>query len=307
MVHRKPIEDYNLIDDYLMTSVAANPEVGEPYCRKLLSVLLQRDISRVHVVPQRVIPGNNTDLRGIRMDVEVEEFSNNNGKEIIANVYDIEPHTKNDLDFPRHNRFYQSKIDIRHMKKGENDFSKLPNLYVITITNFDLFNKDYMMYTFRNKCIEAPETDYPDGLTFVYFNTKGHKGGSQAIENMLKYIQESKSVNANDDATKEIDGYVKHVKEDPLWKEAAMTLGYYFDQEREEGRIEGREEGRIESRIEDILELLEDLGPVSADIRDRLYEINDTDELKRLHKLAAKSEDMAAFINALPQHDTVNV
>lgn len=122
---------------------------------------------------------------------------------------------------------------------------------------------------------------------------------SPSLQERTYMLLSGKSFNANDDATKEIDGYVKHVKEDPLWKEAAMTLGYYFDQE--------REEGRIESRIEDILELLEDLGPVSADIRDRLYEINDTDELKRLHKLAAKSENMAAFINALPQHDTVNV
>jgi len=130
---------------------------------------------------------------------------------------------------------------------------------------------------------------------------------SPSLQERTYMLLSGKSFNANDDATKEIDGYVKHVKEDPLWKEAAMTLGYYFDQEREEGRIEGREEGRIESRIEDILELLEDLGPVSADIRDRLYEINDTDDLKRLHKLAAKSENMAAFINALPQHDTVNV
>lgn len=122
---------------------------------------------------------------------------------------------------------------------------------------------------------------------------------SPSLQERTYMLLSGKSFNANDDATKEIDGYVKHVKEDPLWKEAAMTLGYYFDQE--------REEGRIESRIEDILELLEDLGPVSADIRDRLYEIKDTDELKRLHKLAAKSENMAAFINALPQHDTVNV
>ena len=33
---------------------------------------------------------------------------------------------------------------------------------------------------------------------------------------MLKYIQESKSENAKDDATRKIDGYVKYVKDDPL-------------------------------------------------------------------------------------------
>ncbi len=295
----KELDDYSLIDDYLMTSVAGNPEVGEDYCRTLLSVLLQRDISMVHVVPQRVIPGNNVNLRGIRLDVEVEEVQNYNGKEIIANVYDIEPHTKKDLDFPRHNRFYQAKIDIRHMKKGEKDFSKLPNLYVITITNFDLFGMDYMMYTFQNQCLEEPEIEYPDGLKFIYFNTKGHKGGSQAIENMLKYIQESKSDNVKDDATRKIDGYVKHVKEDPLWKEGAMTLGYYIDRE--------CEEASKKQRIDDILELLEDCGPNPDGLRERLNEINDPDILKGLLKLAARTDNISDFIDALPQTDTVSV
>ena len=59
------------------------------------------------------------------------------------------------------------------MKSGETDFEKLPNLYVITITNFDPFGYDYMMYTIKNSCVEEPELEYEDGLRFVYFNTKG--------------------------------------------------------------------------------------------------------------------------------------
>lgn len=188
------------------------------------------------------------------------------------------------------------------MKKGENDFSKLQNLYVITITNFDLFGKDYMMYTFQNHCIEEPDIEYPDGLKFIYFNTKGHKGGSQAIENMLKYIQNSRSDNANDDATKEIDGYVKHVKDDPLWKEGAMTLGYYIDRECEDARKEGIKEGQIN----DIIELLEDYGPVPDNLRERLNKIDNPLILKGLLKLAAKTDNISDFIDALSQNETVN-
>lgn len=36
---------------------------------------------------------------------------------------------------PRHNRFYQARSDSRHLKRGVNDFSTMPNLFVITILN----------------------------------------------------------------------------------------------------------------------------------------------------------------------------
>lgn len=170
---RRRLSELNLIDDFLMTCVASDPEVGEACCRRMLSVLLQREITKVHITTQRVILGVDTNLRGIRMDVEVEEKTRIDGAERVANIYDIEPHTRNDLDFPRHNRFYQAKIDGRHLKSGEADFGMLPNLYVITITNFDIFGEDQMVYTFQNRCEEVPDLEYDDGLRFVYFNTKG--------------------------------------------------------------------------------------------------------------------------------------
>ena len=290
---RRKLVEMNLIDDYLMTCVAGDPEVGEPCCRRMLSVLLQREISSVHITTQRVIPGADTDLRGIRMDVEVEEKIMVDGAESVANIYDIEPHTRNDLDFPRHNRFYQARNDSKRLKSGEKDFGKLPNLYVITITNFDLFGVDQMVYTFRNHCEEVPELRYEDGLCYVYFNTQGKKGGSQAIRNMLDYIQHSEGANAADDAPREIDSYVAKVKADPLLEEGTMTLGYYFDRE--------REEGRLEDRVEAITELLEDIGTVPPSIPERLTAITDMEELKRLHKVAAKAKSIETFEAELPE------
>ena len=70
-----------------------------------------------------------------------------------------------------------------------------------------------------------------------------------------------------------------------------MTLGYYFDRE--------REEGKKEDRIEAILELLEDIGCIPDDMRVRLEAIDDLDELKRLHKIAAKAGSIAEFEAAM--------
>ena len=106
----KPLEKLDLLDDFLINAVASDEHVGIPCCRKILSVLLQRKIGKIRISAQKVFPGVIPGLRGIRMDVEVEEFSAD--KESVLNVYDL-----------------------------DNNFSKMPNLYVITITNFDLFDR----------------------------------------------------------------------------------------------------------------------------------------------------------------------
>ena len=53
---------------------ASDPDVGEDFCRTLLSVLLQRKIGRVKVTSQCVLPGTGLGLRGVRLDVEVKEL-----------------------------------------------------------------------------------------------------------------------------------------------------------------------------------------------------------------------------------------
>ena len=114
----KPFEKLDLLDDFLMNAIACDEQVGIPCCRKLLSVLLQKEIGKIRITAQKVFPGLIPDLRGIRMDVEIEEYSNKNDS--VLSVYDLEPHLQKDLHFPKHNRFYQAKIDSRYIRSGEN-------------------------------------------------------------------------------------------------------------------------------------------------------------------------------------------
>ena len=112
------------------------------------------------------------EYRGIRLDVEVNEApEDKDGENSSLNVYDIESHLQKETDLPRHNRFYQAKMDGRYLKSGEKNFNNMPNLYVITITDYDPFGKDYMVYTVHNKCEEEPDLEYDDGLKFYYFKT----------------------------------------------------------------------------------------------------------------------------------------
>ena len=243
----KTYEELDLIDDFLMTAISSDPYLAEPVNRLLISTLLGRKVGKVNVVAQRVIPGVMPGYRGIRMDVEVVEESDCMENITNLNVYDIEPHTRDDINFPRHNRYYQAKIDSRYMKTGSDyrTYEKLPNLYVITILNFDLFGADYMMYTFENKCVEVPELEYRDGLKFIYFNTKGHKGGSEEIRNLLRYIEDSSESNVTDETTSRMHEYVGRIKMLPEVRDAYMTWDMYIKMLEDDKFKEGREKGEL--------------------------------------------------------------
>ena len=302
--HFRPLEELNVIDDFLMNAIANDPDVGVPFCRTLLSVLLQRPIGKLKVHVQRVIPALTPDHRGIRMDVEIEEELPGLDSLPSMNIYDMEPHLSNDINYPRHNRFYQAKIDSRLMKRGEKDFRKLPNLYVISITDYDVFGYDYMMYTVHNRCEEVPELEYRDGLWFFYFNTSGTKGGSPEIKVMLNYIQNSTDENVTDKATRELHQYVEDVKILPKVRQNYMTFEEYMYYREHDAKMEGKLEGRLEGRLQGRLEeKLENYGEdISNALRERISSETDVEVLKSWLKIAAKCDSIAEFCNAAQLH-----
>lgn len=285
----KPFEELDVLDNFLMNAIATDQDVGEAFCRKVLSVLLQHPIGKVKVVAQYTLPAQNPAYRGIRMDVKIEEFADGE-RTRLANVYDLEPHLQKNLHLPRHNRFYQAKMDSRYMKRGSDDFSKMPDLFVITILNFDPFGYDYMMYTIENRCAEVDELKYEDGLKFIYFYTNGTKGGNKSLRAMLQYLQHSTADNAVDNSTREIHGYVCRVKTAPEVKEDYMRFEELIAWE--------RAEEAQNTKIQAILDLLEDYGEIPDSLTEKLRQSSD-EALKRYLKLAAKADSIEAFMEML--------
>lgn len=291
---RKPFEELDIMDDFLMNAVATNEEVGIPFCRTILSVLLQRKIGKIRIVAQRTLPALTPTLRGIRMDVEIEEFGDDADVELPGmNIYDLEPHLQQHTDLAKHNRFYQAKIDSRYLKSGETNFSKMPNLYVITITNYDPFGYDYMMYTFHNKCEEVPDLNYKDGLEFIYFNTVGTKGGNPEIKALLNYFKKSTINNVTDKTTKEVNDYINKVKILPEVKVEYMKFEEIIYYAKRDASIDAEKRTRVLS----ILELLEDYGDIPEELHQRLNTEDSPEILKKWLKLAAKSASIQEFIS----------
>ena len=57
-----------------MGSVLSYPVVGPEVCRKMISIILSREIREVRIVPQKAYFGADTDKHGIRLDVYAEEI-----------------------------------------------------------------------------------------------------------------------------------------------------------------------------------------------------------------------------------------
>ena len=246
---RKPLEEMNVMDDFMMNALASHPTEGEKFGRTLLSVLLQKKIGKITIQSQSVFQGDNPDLRGVRLDVEILEKSDKEGDSAVCSIYDVEMQNREEKYLPIRSRFYQARIDSKNLESGEKNWAKLPELYVIIITSYDPFGYDYMRYTVRSRCVELPEMEYDDGLRYIYFYTKGKRGGNQEIKALLNYLQQSVIENVTDENTQSIHDSVEKIKQSAEVRGKYMTIGDIMDYNKEIGREEGLAEGQAQGII----------------------------------------------------------
>lgn len=245
---RKTLEELNLIDDFLFQEVLSL-EGGAEFARILLGTILGRHIRKVRVIPQKSIPGIDTDKHGIRLDAYIEDVSdellaNQVDAEVIPDIYDIEPdntYEKNTL--PRRTRYYHGMMDTKLLASGAS-YDELPNVVIITILPYDPFGKKRMVYTIRSQCVEDPSIPYDDGAQKIFIYTKGTaESSSQDLMDMLKYIEETTASNVTNQDIASIHKLVTKAKRS---KEVGINYMKSWVREkmiRDEERREGREEG----------------------------------------------------------------
>ena len=258
----RPIEELNLLDNFLFQEMLQRGRDSEEFCRILLGTILNRTIRRVRVVSQMPVLGADSHLHGIRMDAYIEELPPDNlppglsvsDIEVMPDIYDIEPNKSYEKStLPKRMRYYHALIDSRMLSIGT-DYGKLPNVVTIMILPYDPFDKNRMVYTIANRCIELPELPYDDGARKLFLYTKGN-GGSQKLRDMLKYIEETTDSNVTNQDIASIHEIVNRVRKD---KEVGINYMKSWEMEqlaREEGKQEGKQEGKLEFRTQ-ILQLI---------------------------------------------------
>ena len=131
--------------------------------------------------------------------------------------------------------------------KTSGSYKDLPNIYVIFICTFDLFNKGRHIYTFKNFCAEDKDIELNDGAYTVFLNTKGKLDDvSPELKNFLNFVDKNK-VADGDSFIKTLDEKIKDAKHNVAWRDEYMLLLTREDEKFAEGIQEG--ENRANERV----------------------------------------------------------
>ncbi len=222
----KPLEQMNIVDDFLAGSLIGHKEYGEAASRYILSCILNRKIGKLNVVTQKFLIGDNPERHGIRLDVYLDE------------------------------------IDTANLSSGSN-YDDLRDVIVIFIMPYDPFGLNRMVYTVKKSCVEVPDMPYDDGDRTIFLYTGGTEGHpTEQLRQLLHYMENSVAENACTKELMELHKMVEAVKQDG---EVGLAYMKSFEIE-EKIRQEGIEEGRLEGRLEGIMSLARRLGQTDEQI-----------------------------------------
>ena len=175
--------------------------------------------------------------------------------------------------------------------------------YIIFICSFDPFGKGRCQYVFEEYCKEA---DIPlgDETQKIFFNTNGTDTENVTPEllHLFEYLKQSTeevAVRHQDEKILKIHERVKYLKRDRTLEAGYMTMEEYIHQEAERRAklmAESMAESMAASRVaQNILALLEDLGTLPDQTKERIAKEQNEDVLSAWLKLAARADSIEEF------------
>ena len=172
-------------------------------------------------------------------------------------VFDIELQNALDDDLPLRTRFYQSMIDTDNLLKGQ-DYSELPTSFIIFICNFDPFDLNLPIYTFKNRCEENTSLSLNDKTIKLIYNSTAYENEKNVdISAFLEYICNQKTV---DDFTYKIDSFVQNIKQQEVNRKEYQTMNLHdrdnFLRGKKEGISEGISQGEYQAKVETAKKML---------------------------------------------------
>jgi len=88
---------------------------------------------------------------------------------------------------------------------------------------------------------------------------------------------------------------VQSVKESRELEERYMLFEEMLRDERAEGKAEGRAKGKAEAVLDILLDILQELGPVSADLKEKILAQSDAEILRSWVKVAIRAQSVEQF------------
>ena len=285
MKKRKTLQDLTIKDNFLFGAVMS----VEENCKGFLEMVLGFPIARVVVSKEKSIVYH-PEYKGVRLDIYAEDENHTH--------YNVEMQVRKKKALGKRSRYYHSQMVMEALANGE-DYETLPDTFVIFVCDFDPFGEHLYCYTFGNECKENKKVRLDDGSCTIFLNTKGENEEEVPPElvRFLKFVTadlEESEEDFQDELVKQFQETIRNIKTDRKMGERYMIF--------EEMLREEKQEGRLETKREDILELLEDLGTIPDELRDRITGIENLEVLKVLHKIAARADSFHTFEKKMEEH-----
>ncbi len=198
----------------------------------------------------------------------------------------------------KRSRYYQSQMDMELLLSGE-DYSELPDTYVIFICDFDPFEEGKYRYTFKMTCKESVQTNLEDGRTIVFLNTHGKNESEvpKELVTFLKYVKAdlAGSEEAFDDSyVEQLQNFIRKIKGSREMEERFMIFEEMLKEEREEGREEGRSVLK-----ETLLLCLQSFGDIPDEVLEQIQAQQDMEVLKNWMQTAFRSKTLEEFVQKM--------
>ena len=151
-------------------------------------------------------------------------------------LYNIEVQNSSAGAIPKRARYHAALMDTHTLKKGEK-FSKLPESYVIFITDKDVLGEGEQLYQIE-RVIRKSGNLFKDGSHILYFNT------ARQDDNALgKLARDFKEANPKEIQSKVLSHRVASLKEGKLDKEGEKKMNVLLEKYRKKAVEEGIEKG----------------------------------------------------------------
>ena len=151
-------------------------------------------------------------------------------------LYNIEVQNSSAGAIPKRARYHAALMDTHTLKKGEK-FSKLPESYVIFITDKDVLGEGEQLYQIE-RVIRKSGNLFKDGSHILYFNT------ARQDDNALgKLARDFKKANPKEIQSEVLSHRVASLKEGKLDREGEKKMNVLLEKYRKKALEEGIEKG----------------------------------------------------------------
>ena len=218
------IQALRLMDDDFM-SVVFDGDIA--LTQFVLRILLSRDDLTVRSVMSQK-DKHNVFGRSVRLDILAED---DKGK-----LYNVEIQRADKGASPKRVRYNLAMIDSHILQKGA-DFESLPEVYIIFVTENDIFREGLPTYEI-DKFVRGTHLTFDDGCNIIYVN-----GSYRADDAIGHLMQDFSTADASRMYYSNIaDRVRKHKQEEQGVKTMCRIFEEYGDERAAEARIQAREE-----------------------------------------------------------------